>query len=333
VGVQDRLAAYFRRLGDRADDRTNFDAWAQYVEALPDDNEQVLAFGRAQTSVGDPAEVTPVCDHGLHLRLLRNQAPTEHLLGYIASLEGQPEPWVYGDWAKQASPPKRDGVPQWTVDIDVMVRGPDWDWPPEAEHPDAEPLTQYGWGEVWPTYEEHHLDARLELWVTDEQAALELTHRLVGAHFTRPYVIAHRVRARPTPGDWEDKPRKPEDLVGGVFTVPWQRADADGTTLTIAWRRRGEAFDHVTVTEQPDHVTITVHERFRPIWTEDGHPIAGAGPETFTLDTAHVQLGDPLGERRLLDGATGRAPDDLSIWQYQEKEARAQVLKSRLRLR
>ena len=173
----------------------------------------------------------------------------------------------------------------------------------------------------------------MELWVTGEQAALDLTHQLVGAHFTRPNVIAHRARALPTPGDWEDKPRQPEDLVGGVFPVPWQRADVDGTTLTIAWVRRGEAFDHVTANEQPDHVTITVHERFRPIWTEAGHPIAVAGPEAFRLGTANVELGDPLGERGLLDGATGRAPNDLSIWQYQEKEARAQVLKAPMRHR
>ena len=38
---------------------------------------------------------------------------------------------------------------------------------------------------------------------------LELTDQLVGAHFTPPTVIAHRVRAKPTPGEWG-----PRSLVG-----------------------------------------------------------------------------------------------------------------------
>jgi hypothetical protein len=143
-------------------------------------------------------------------------------------------------------------------------------------------------------------------------------------------VIAYRVRASPTPGDWEDKPREPEDLEGGVLPVRWQRADVDGTALTIAWRGRGEAFDHVTADEQPDRVTVTVHERFGPIWTEEGHPVAFGGPDLFTLRSARVELTQPLGDRLLLDGATGRAPGDLSIWEYQEKEEREHVLGARL---
>jgi hypothetical protein len=143
-------------------------------------------------------------------------------------------------------------------------------------------------------------------------------------------VIAHRVRAQPTPGEWEDKPRKPSNLTGGVYPVRWQRADVEGTTLTIAWRERGETFEHISADEYPDHVTITVHERFGPNWTEDGHPIGFAGPDVFNLRTAHVELARPLGERRILDGATGRAPDDLSIWEYHEKEDRDQVLRARL---
>jgi len=239
---------------------------------------------RAQASIGEPAEFTPVCDNGLHLRLLADHAPTKHRLEYIASLEGEPEPWVHGDWAKQGPPPERNGVPQWTVDVDVMVRGDDWDWPPKVEHADAERLTQYGWGRGLADLRGAPPARAVEVVVTTEQAALDLTHRLVGEHFTRPYVIAHRVCARLTPGEWEDKPRKPEDLEGGVFPVPWQRADVDRTTLTIAWRERGEAFDHVTADEQPDRVTVTVHERFNPIWTEDGHHIAFAGPDMFRLD-------------------------------------------------
>jgi hypothetical protein len=108
----------------------------------------VLAIGRAQASIGAPPEIVPVCDNGLHLRLLADQAPTKHVLKYIASLEGEPARWVYGDWAAQGPPPERDGVPQWTVDIDVMVRGDAWNWPPKVEHADAERLTHYGWGEV-----------------------------------------------------------------------------------------------------------------------------------------------------------------------------------------
>ena len=90
---QHRLAAHFRRLADQVDDRENLDAWAAYVETLPDDNEHVLAISRAQASIGDPAEFAPVCDRGLHLRLLAHRAPTTgHLLEHIVSLEGEPEP-------------------------------------------------------------------------------------------------------------------------------------------------------------------------------------------------------------------------------------------------
>ena len=145
MGVQHRLAAYFRRLADEAEDRTNLDAWAAFVEALPDDNEHVLAIARAQAEIGDPAQFTPRCDDGLHVRLMAaRNAPTEHLLSYIASLEGRPEPWVYGDWAKQGPPPKRDGVPQWTVDVSHGPRRR-LGVAAEVEHPDAERITNYGW--------------------------------------------------------------------------------------------------------------------------------------------------------------------------------------------
>jgi hypothetical protein len=331
VGVQHRLAAHFRRLADQAKDRTNLDAWAAFVDALPDDNEHVLAIARAQAEIGHPAQFTPRCDRGLHVRLMATRsAPTEHLLRYIASLEGRPEPWVYGDWAKQGAPPQRDGVPQWTVDVDVMVRGDGWEWPPEVEHPDAEQITNYGWGEVPPTYEENHLHARLKMWVPNERAALELSQQLVGEHFTRPNVIAHRVRAQPTPGEWEDKPRKPSNLTGGVYPVRWQRAEVEGTALTIAWRQRGRAFEHISTDEQPNQVTITVHERFGPNWTEDGRRIAFGGPDVFNVRTAPVPLTRPLGNRLLLDGATGRSPADLSIWDYREKQDRDQILRARL---
>src|SRR3954451_15110179 len=163
MGVQHRLAAHFRRLADEAEERGTFEVWAAYVEALTDDDEHVRAFARAQHELGDPAEFTPFCDDGLHLRLLGDTAPSAHGLEYIASLEGLPESWVYVDWARQGPAPTRDGVPQWTVRVDVMVRGDAWEWPPTIDHPAAERLTSYGWVEVWPTYEEHHLRARLAL--------------------------------------------------------------------------------------------------------------------------------------------------------------------------
>ena len=70
MGVQHRLAAHFRRLADEAEDRTNLDEWAAFVEALPDDNEHVLAIARAQAEIGDPAQFTPRCDDGLHMRVM-----------------------------------------------------------------------------------------------------------------------------------------------------------------------------------------------------------------------------------------------------------------------
>jgi hypothetical protein len=167
--------------------------------------------------------------------------------------------------------------------------------------------------------------------VRSEQVALALTQQLIGEHFARPYVIDHRVRARLTPGGWEDKPRGPEDLTGGVYPVRWQRADVDGARLTIVRGECGESFDRVTVDEHPDKVIVVVWERFGPIWDEDGIPFAVVGLEEFRLGTAELELARPLGARPLVDGATGLARDDLSIWQYAEKETCAGVLAAKLR--
>jgi hypothetical protein len=333
MGAQRRLAEYFRFLAESADDRTHPEAWAAFIEALPDENEHVLAIGRAQAKFGDPAVFTPISDKGLHLRTVAARPPSEHLLRYLASLEGRPEPWVYGDWAVQRPAPQRDGVPQWTVDIDVMVKGGDQhDWPPRFDHPDAKQSTYGRSDNVWPSYEQQHLTARLKLWADGEQDALALTQQLVGEHFARPGVIDHRVRAYLTPGEWEDKPRSPQELTGGAYPVRWQRAEVDGARLTIAWAERGESLHRVTVDERPDQVIITVWKRFGPIWTEDGmrKGIARPGTRGVRVGTAKLQLERPPDDRVLVDGATGRAPDDLSIWQYAEKETRARVLAATL---
>jgi hypothetical protein len=38
VGLQHRPAAYLRQLAEATDDPSNLDAWAELVEALPDDS-------------------------------------------------------------------------------------------------------------------------------------------------------------------------------------------------------------------------------------------------------------------------------------------------------
>jgi hypothetical protein len=39
-----------------------------------------------------------------------------------------------------------------------------------------------------------------------------------------------------------------------------------------------------------------------------------------------LQLAARVGERALIDGSTGRTPGDLTVWEFEERERREQVL-------
>jgi hypothetical protein len=68
-------------------------------------------------------------------------------------------------------------------------------------------------------------------------------------------------------------------------------------------------------------VVVTVWARHGPRFTRAGIPRIGVSGEcTHCIDAA---LAAPLGRRAIIDGATGRAPDDIGPFEYIERNARA----------
>ena len=76
-----RMGAYLRAHG--ADD------WAAYIEALPPDGEEALAFARSQAELGSPDPFRPRTERGRFMRKqLPGFAPNERALAVLVSLEG-----------------------------------------------------------------------------------------------------------------------------------------------------------------------------------------------------------------------------------------------------
>ena len=184
---------------------------------------------------------------------------------------------------EQAPPPTRDGVPQWTVDIDVMVQDADWDWPPKVEHPAAEPLTSYGWGRgVARLHGPAPACATAAL--GRKRASRASAHRRA---CRRTFRAARRDRASGAREADDQRigsePRGPGASSAACSRCRRPRREMDGTTLTLASDRRADAFERMTCDERPDRVAITVHERLGPIWSDDGIPIASAGLDMLRL--------------------------------------------------
>ena len=76
-----RMGAYLRAHGA--------DAWAAYIEALPPDGEEALAFARSQAELGHPDPFRPRTERGRFMRKqLPGFAPNERALAVLVSLEG-----------------------------------------------------------------------------------------------------------------------------------------------------------------------------------------------------------------------------------------------------
>jgi hypothetical protein len=76
-----RLGAYLRAHG--------VDEWAAFVEALPPDGEEALAFARSQAELGHPDPFRPRTDRGLFMRKqLPGFAPNQRALAVLVTLEG-----------------------------------------------------------------------------------------------------------------------------------------------------------------------------------------------------------------------------------------------------
>ena len=76
-----RMGAYLRAHG--AED------WAAYIEALPPEGEEALAFARSQAELGHPDPFRPRTERGRFMRKqLPGFAPNERALAVLVSLEG-----------------------------------------------------------------------------------------------------------------------------------------------------------------------------------------------------------------------------------------------------
>jgi len=86
-------------------------------------------------------------------------------------------------------------------------------------------------------------------------------------------------------------------VVSRAELVPWQRAEADGRTVSVTYVG-GECDDWAwtDVDEQSDAVTITVHVM------DLGASCSDVGVQRM-ID---VELAEPLGDREVIDGACGQ---------------------------
>ena len=104
-----------------------------------------------------------------------------------------------------------------------------------------------------------------------------------------------RIRGRPT---------RPRPGMVDVHPVPWQTSRASGRRLTVSWWSGVEpcaVLDHVEVVEKPRRVVVTLYE--------GRDPAAGEGTVCIEIAEARsttVRLDQPLGDRKVVDGAMGR---------------------------
>ena len=91
----------------------------------------------------------------------------------------------------------------------------------------------------------------------------------------------------------------------GERVTPWEVSSfsEDGRTITVEYstcRGSGESFDRVEQTETSSAVILTVILRVNP---------RGDCEDISIYHTTEVELAQPLGDRRLIDGRTGTRPD------------------------
>jgi hypothetical protein len=237
------------------------------------------------------------------------------------------EPWVYGDWGRPDPAPMRDGLPQWRVEIDVLVPEDrcDFEWPPPWEHPQIEsPVSTYGYGD--PLEGLRYVNATQHIWAATEDDARALAEQLLDAYFAGNEVVARRVRAFPATAALMLKPRGPEDLEERVTPVRWQLAEPDDVRLRVTWDSGGGRFEHAEATESATSVAVTIYERFGPAFAPNGMPIFSTGTGGPKPRAVTLELQAPLGDRTLLDGATGRPPDEFGIWDWRLRRERDELV-------
>jgi hypothetical protein len=102
---------------------------------------------------------------------------------------------------------------------------------------------------------------------------------------------AHPKMVTPSPGLEDVRP------------TAWSRATptADGTALTVDfWGSPCQGIDHVSTRETASTVTVTLYEGTLPA------SVGAACPAIVMLEAVRVQLSTPLGNRTVVDGASGK---------------------------
>jgi hypothetical protein len=188
-------------------------------------------------------------------------------------------------------------------------------------HPRLETVVNYGVGE--PPEDrcvfEATLTVRAAAAAEAEAIAGELVDRLTGDPGL-PRLLTATV---PPAGDpWTDGPSGPDDFEPSVARLRWHAHEPSARGVRIAWYGGGRS-DHVDVEETPERVVVTLWKRLGPRFSRDGIPrLEVGGARTGCVD---VSLKAPLGERTIIDGTTGREPDDIDAFDYVERNARAEL--------
>ncbi len=298
-----RLAAYLRAHGA--------DAWGDYIEALPPDGEEAQAFARSQAEIGDPDPFRPRTERGRFMRkILASAEPSEMGLKVLVSLEGLAAPLEPGAYFPLPPTPVRDGLPLWSVKVEVLTADDLAGLAPLLSHPRLEGVPSYGGNFLL-----------LLIWAVDEDEARALGDGLVTVRGRR------RVTVAPARGDAlapENVPRSPADYESRLVATRWHRCEASATGAKIVWSTGARPLERVDLEETGERVTITLWERHPPAFREGGAPV-------FTLAIGYmrcvaVPLRAPLGAREVIDGATGTRPDEFDPFDASAPALRAEVM-------
>ena len=101
----------------------------------------------------------------------------------------------------------------------------------------------------------------------------------------------------------QDEPRSAEDFESRLVAASWEHWEPVGGGVRIAWTSGLLPLERVDVAETTAHVTITLWERHPPRFRENGSPSL---PHAVRMArSTEVALAAPVGERRVMDGATG----------------------------
>ncbi len=321
-----RMAAYIRH---HAGGNPNLHAWADFIEALPPDGEEAQAFTRAQRELGFPDPFVPRCDDGLYMRtygLADRPPPDRGTLGELVALEGMREPLAPGAYFPIEPTPIRDGLPLWAVSVRVISDDPAlwgrWEHASDLAHPRLERVRGYGVNELPDETELYR--TQLRLWAADAAEARALAGSLVdrlmgGARGRRRLDVTPAYRE-----DYHRLPRRPEDYRSKLVTKSWQRFEPSALGVKVLWWTGPCELERADVDETPERVTITLRERYPPAFAEGGDPIEVVA--IGRIRCVEVALARPLAGRAVVDGSTGRPPDELDDFDDHARNKREWVL-------